>query len=345
MQLKRKSSSTPPSGDRTPQIMDRIPIVDADLFIYSCGMAGQYTIKHFYPISEKDYSKPRKGPIASFRYVNGDAGYKTWLAREEYTLDEDVFFLEEEVLDPIVNILHSVKMGLQKVQDQFGNKPVLYITGKDNFREGVAKEIPYKGNRASPEQRATWREEGKWIEWLDKTEAKYKQSPRPKHKQAIIDYMVKHWDATVIDGMEADDACCIHQWKDWDSHQYINKEQDSKTCIVHVDKDLNMLPGWHFNPHKGEPPYYVDELMGWKFFYKQVLTGDSNDNIPGLFKVGPAKANKLIDPCNTLSEMYGVVFDTYKAHPDFEGKDDDYIAEMIENRGELLWMLREDRDG
>lgn len=65
--------------------------------------------------------------------------------------------------------------------------------------------------------------------------------------------------------------------------------------IITIDKDLRQIPGWHFNPNKEDFPVRVTTDEADHFFYQQWLTGDTTDNIPGLFRWGPAKAAKLLD--------------------------------------------------
>ena len=64
---------------------------------------------------------------------------------------------------------------------------------------------------------------------------------------------------------------------------------------VTVDKDLRQIPGWHWNPDKELEPLLVSGEEADKYFYQQWMTGDTTDNIWGLWKVGPAKAKKLLD--------------------------------------------------
>jgi len=141
-------------------------------------------------------------PLASFRYVKD---LKEWHKESGLELGKDVYYVTEDYLEPLPNVLHTVKLMIHEIWDTFGQKPELYLTGTDNFREDIAMEIPYKGNRWSQKQRDEARAAGKWLKWLDSTEEKFKEKPRPIHKDAIMDYMCKHWGATVINGMEADD--------------------------------------------------------------------------------------------------------------------------------------------
>jgi 5'-3' exonuclease len=101
--------------------------------------------------------------------------------------------------------------------------------------------------------------------------------------------------------------------------------------IVHVDKDLNQLPGWHYNPTKGEE-YYVTEEEGLRAFYTQLLTGDRIDNIVGLYGVGPVKAAKLLKDCKEEQSLFKAVVAAYKAA-------NEPIERVLEN-GQLLWLSR-----
>jgi DNA polymerase-1 len=64
--------------------------------------------------------------------------------------------------------------------------------------------------------------------------------------------------------------------------------------IVTVDKDLLQIPGLHWNPDKGEQRR-VSEDEADLLFHMQWLTGDRTDNIPGIPKIGPVKAAKILE--------------------------------------------------
>ena len=68
-----------------------------------------------------------------------------------------------------------------------------------------------------------------------------------------------------------------------------------KSIAVTIDKDLRSVPGWHWNPDKELEPILVSEETADRNFHIQWLTGDTTDNIPGIWKMGPAKATKIID--------------------------------------------------
>ena len=94
--------------------------------------------------------------------------------------------------------------------------------------------------------------------------------------------------AILVEGEEADDRIGIDGYA-------------GTHIICTLDKDLDMIPGWHFNFRKKEL-YTVNPEDGDRFFYKQLLTGDATDNIPGLFKrLGKKVTKKVWEP---LDEMY-----------------------------------------
>ena len=83
----------------------------------------------------------------------------------------------------------------------------LYLTGKGNFRDDVAKQQKYKENR--------------------------KDKKKPDYFEAIRTYAIEKWNAIVSEGEEADDMIGYNQTKD--------------TIICTIDKDLDMIPGKHYH--------------------------------------------------------------------------------------------------
>lgn len=84
--------------------------------------------------------------------------------------------------------------------------------------------------------------------------------------------------------------------------------------MVTIDKDLRQVPGWHFNPDKEDHPVRITEEEGNRFFHKQWIMGDATDNIPGLWKWGPAKADQLLEGLSG-AEMTQAVLQAYQDHP------------------------------
>ena len=183
--------------------------------------------------------------------------------------------------EPLPFALKIVKNKINEILEVVGADTYeCYLTGKNNYRNEI---LPtYKANR-DPAHRPHW----------------YKEI-----KQYLID---KH-DAIVVDGEEADDALGYRQMTEPDDH----------TCICTIDKDLDCVPGFHWNwsPSRFERGVYnVSELEAMRFFYTQCLTGDTTDNIPGLKKltgkVASAKRKAYLNEVSTEFEMYTHVDSLY----------------------------------
>jgi hypothetical protein len=182
----------------------------------------------------------------------------------------------------------------------------IYLSGRGNFRETVATLKPYKGNRDA--------------------------SHKPVHYQAIRDYLVHYWNAQIIEGKEADDEVSIvARALGRDGRDYI---------VATIDKDLDQIPGMHYNYMK-KVMYDVSEEEAVFFFYQQILSGDATDNIGGCYKLGPAKAEKLLRAMEALQherDWESLAWDTIlSAYADSQIKvgcpyaDKDTVAVALEN--------------
>jgi len=134
----------------------------------------------------------------------------------------------------------------------------------------------------------------------DSYKANRKGKPRPK-MLGMAREMVEHR-ATVVtrDSLEADDLVGIGM---------------SSGLMVGVsqDKDLMTVPGWFWNPDKMCFPKLISQEEADRAFFKQWLTGDSTDNIPGIPGIGPKKAEKILED-TPLENMAAVVLQAYASH-------------------------------
>lgn len=206
--------------------------------------------------------------------------------------------------EPIENVLHSVKKCVLDIMGAFPDAAAerLFLTGEGNFRNGVAKQLEYKGNR--------------------------KDSPRPQYYDEIREYLERRFDAVVVDRMEADDAMGIAQYSEF----------KAKSVICSIDKDMLMIPGWHYNFVKKELRY-VNKDDAYRHFFKQLLTGDMTDNIPGIKGLGPKTAAKLLGDETDPLKMYEIAQQQYEKAYGSDWQD------VIDEQAQLLWILRSETEG
>lgn len=121
--------------------------------------------------------------------------------------------------------------------------------------------------------------------------------------------------------------------------------------VASADKDMRMFPGWHIDWNTGElievplGTFAVrnrngDKLYGHKWFWMQMLQGDTADNIPGLplledKPVGPVRAEKLLVQATDNEDAAEVVTTCYSLHYGAEWR------ERFVEQGLLLWMRRD----
>lgn len=154
--------------------------------------------------------------------------------------------------------------------------------------------------------------------------ANRKDKPKPKHYKFLRELLKDEFLATVVSNEEADDAVA----------QFMLEETTEKRVLCTIDKDLDQIPGWHYNFVNGRL-YNISELEGWRSFYTQCLVGDQVDNIDGCPGIGVVKSNRLLEGCQDENEMLKTVIRSYQnAYPDDEAVGRLWLA------GNLLWIRR-----
>ncbi len=205
------------------------------------------------------------------------------------------------------------------------SEPIIYLTGKTNFRNDIAKKQKYKE----------------------------RPSIKPWHYQNLSAYLLGQYNCIVSEGMEADDLMSIEQTKSNEDHSIPEKAPlQARTIICTRDKDLRQVEGWHYGWELGAQPQFGPELVGtvgyirlnarrdsikgcgYLFFLAQLLIGDRVDTVPGLPGCGAVKAFKILDGCVGIDDGIRRVIEAYRA---FYG--DDWEKELLE-QGQLLWMTR-----
>jgi hypothetical protein len=267
---------------------------DGDLLVYRCGFAAEK--QEWWVV---DDNGGREATYTTKREAQACAN-----ECNEWPDDQRCFEVAkgDRVLEPIENALSNVKSMVDNALKALActeEDMTMYISGSDNYRMGIATIKPYKGNRDA--------------------------SHKPAHGPAIREYMINKYGALVSDNEEADDHVGY-------SHYAMYLRDPDSSCIATVDKDLDMIPGMHYNFVKDES-YYMDDHAAIRWFYLQLLMGDSTDNIPGLPRVGPKTAEKMLEGLNDELDYYQVAREEYdKAY-------DDGDAALLEN-ARLLWIRR-----
>lgn len=209
----------------------------------------------------------------------------------------------ERELEPVENALANVKSMVDAALEALAcdvSDMTMYLSGPTNFRTGIATIKPYKGNR-DPDH-------------------------KPKHGPAIKEYMEHKYNTVYSEDEEADDLVGY-------SHYGMYLRDPQSSIIATVDKDMDMIPGMHYNFVKDES-YYVSEEDAIRWFYMQLLMGDSTDNIPGIPGCGPKKAATMLEGLIGEEEYFVQALDAYQSAYE------DGLAALIEN-ARLLWIRRQ----
>jgi len=111
------------------------------------------------------------------------------------------------------------------------------------------------------------------------------QPPLKHYYREVITEMTDGW---MYEGYEADDLVSIVR------NQLASGGVDNHDVVViSNDKDLDQIPGEHFNPATNEL-YTVSEQDARLFKYAQWIHGDSTDGFTGIRGIGPIKANDFL---------------------------------------------------
>jgi hypothetical protein len=231
-------------------------IIDADPIIYAAGFAAQSSTYEYVLEDEA-------GNVTQHAWDDGNEALRAIRANGFKVLDKavhvdakDVGFARQAAKTQLDSIVRKCAAEMGTSED--GMNREIYLSGPDNFRYKLATIVPYKADRPPP----------------------------PVHYQALRDYLTQRWNAVVVSGIEADDRVSIRM------RQLM--ADGEVACLATIDKDLDQVPGLHYE-YKNHVFYTVDEWDAEWMFWKQVLSGDSTDNIQGLYKTGVGKAQSKLE--------------------------------------------------
>jgi len=255
-------------------------VVDSDFLVYSCGFAVEKT---WYDVAvERGDGSAEEG---MFR-TRDEA--EAWLSYEDEATTRQVDRRIEA--EPLANALYLASRTLSGIDSALTERGIefdsleLFLTGKGNFRDALATIKGYKANRDPLH--------------------------RPVHYKPIRRYLINRWGAAVVDGIEADDAVAMAAAeKDYDPERIV---------IVTCDKDLFTVPGLQYNFRKKQFVTVTPEeaLVN---FYRQLIVGDTTDNIGGAHRAGEKAALACIVPGMTEREMYLAALALYERGKEAKG--------------------------
>ena len=283
-------------------------LIDGDVLVYRCGFAAQHT---WYEVYEK--VNEHLGWCAKFAYKKDALKYVEQNNKDDYIIKTDI------TIEPLSHAITNVNNVLQSIMTNTGaDSHTIFLSGKDNYREKIATILPYKGNR-------------------DPTH-------KPVYYEDIRNYLTSKCGALIVDGMEADDALGIEQIEgmyNLDPETQDQPSNNKNTIICTIDKDLTMIPGHHYNLDSKKITF-VSEIDGYRNFFRQVLKGDSSDNIPGLFKLVGIKCTRdILEPLvymESVREMRAYVEEVYLIHRGFNSSE--AMMQKVEEVMKLLWISR-----
>lgn len=197
---------------------------------------------------------------------------------------------------------------------------------KQVFRNHIAQESEYKGNRGKSEDKTFY-------------DQKYEDMAY------VYEYINSRYQALLVKDLEADDL--------------LSMLQNEHTFIYSNDKDLKQVPGFHFDLQR-RVLYYVSEEEGMQMLLKQCLTGDTTDSIPGLKGIGPVKAEKICGDQEPNQMFLSVINEYISKHGLLHGIDTfvemwslvcmkldrgDYFKTKYASVFNVLKALTDDQDG
>lgn len=208
------------------------------------------------------------------------------------------------VAEPVEFALHSTKLTINKILKNTGSSEyTVFLSGADNFR--LLVDTDYKANR--------------------------KDFVKPIHYEAIKQYLLDKHHAVRVDGMEADDALGMWLYTAASKH-------DMSKCyrtLASLDKDLDMIPGWHYNFNHNRL-YWIDDDYANHVFFRQLLTGDTVDNIPGIPGMGNVTADKYLGDYVTTEDAMNLIKSAYLVWEPDPVK----AADRMWKNMHLLWIRR-----
>lgn len=195
----------------------------------------------------------------------------------------------------------------KQIRETDASEYQLHLTGNDHIRRSICP--LYKKNR--------------------------KSLSKPVYYSAARDHLIERYGAVVSEGTEADDDVCI----EYNKARYRCGYTPYEPILSHIDKDIDQLPGLHYNPRK-KITYEITPEEGRYNLYTQSLVGDTIDNIKGIRGMGPKRTESWLAGYNNDEEqLYLRCLEKYEETYDIEE-----AVERLHRNMELLYLHRGEGD-
>lgn len=195
-----------------------------------------------------------------------------------HDIDEATHKFDEGVFD-MFNRLYEMGHSIDKYK--------VFVGGHNNFRKIVSP--TYKANRLF--------------------------QPKPPLLDDVRFHAISAWGAYVCNGVEADDTVVATR-KAILSTDFTGEKS---VIVASIDKDYKQVPNLLFyNYHSMHLNLsLIEEAEAVRFFFMQMLMGDSSDNVMGIKGVGDKKADKILGSGNAFTYLRRTYAEYVKA---FKGK-------------------------
>ncbi len=296
-------------------------IIDLDIPLFKAAAIAQKTVYHLYD--------PDGDFIQTFQSAKDCKAHLSDMS-DFLGLDVSTFRREPEVVvgkyeEAEKALDHLIERYIKDADAEMGWFSIGH--GDINFRDDIAVEKKYKGNR-----------EG---------------MTKPVHHKRLKEYAIKKYTPVLADGVESDDLICIRLYEDTENVKRLKDKSKAECVLIALEKDCKNSVGHLYFPDTKETIWNTTlEANRWVAY--QSLTGDSADNYSGLPKVGPKKAAAMLEGLTTTTSIMDTLCTAYKDHygtnaietHDWQGQPvtrfwHDYLRENVR----LAYMLREgDKD-
>lgn len=127
--------------------------------------------------------------------------------------------------------------------------------------------------------------------------ANRKGSRKPSCYAEVVRRACDTWPSYSLNGLEADDILGIFASRDPEG-----------SVLVSEDKDMKTIPCTLFQKGKLQK---IDRVTADRWFFYQMLVGDTADGYPGLPAVGPVKAEVILGKHQTVEALWAAVLAAY----------------------------------